>query len=142
MKLHPHLALSFNGQCEAAFKLYERCFNGTIVFMLTWGDSPMAADAPPGWASKIYHATLSIGDAVIAGGDVAPDKYATPKGFSVIVDTDDPMLAERAFQALAEDGTVDMPLQETFWAARFGTLVDQFGLSWTINCEKAVEAAS
>jgi uncharacterized glyoxalase superfamily protein PhnB len=90
MKLHPHLALSFNGQCEAAFKLYEQCFNGTIVFMLTWGNSPMAAEAPSGWESKIYHATLKIGDAVIAGGDVAPERYATPKGFSVIVDMDDP----------------------------------------------------
>jgi PhnB protein len=136
VKLHPHLALAFNGQCEAAFKLYEQCFNGTIVFMLTWGNSPMAAEAPKGWESKIYHATLKIGDAVIAGGDVAPDRYATPKGFSVIVDMDDPALAERAFQALSDQGTVDMPLQETFWAARFGAVTDRFGVPWSINCEK------
>ena len=47
--------------------------------------------------------------------------------------------AERVFQALKEHGTVTMPLQETFWAGRFGVLVDQFGIPWSINCEKAVE---
>jgi PhnB protein len=46
MDLNPCINLSFDGQCEAAFKLYERCLNGTITFMLTWGESPMAADAP------------------------------------------------------------------------------------------------
>jgi PhnB protein len=136
MKLHPHVALAFNGQCEAAFKLYEQCFDGTVTYMLTWGNSPMAAEAPPGWEAKIYHASLRIGDATIAGGDVAPDRYATPKGFSMIVDLDDPAVAERAFHALAEDGKIEMPLQETFWAARFGAVVDRFGVPWSINCEK------
>jgi uncharacterized glyoxalase superfamily protein PhnB len=44
--------------------------------------------------------------------------------------------AERIFKALAENGTVQMPLQETFWALRFGVLADQFGVPWLINCEK------
>jgi len=52
MELHPQISLAFNGQCGAAFRLYEECFNGTISFMITWGKSPAAADAPPEWGEK------------------------------------------------------------------------------------------
>ena len=61
MKLNVQISLSFNGQCEAAFRFYERCLNGTLAFLLTWGDSPMAGQAPPGWDAKVAHATLKIG---------------------------------------------------------------------------------
>jgi len=140
MKLHAHISLAFDGRCEAAFRFYERCLEGTISFMLTWGKSPMAGDAPPDWESKIFHAALKVGDSVITGGDVAPDRYGQPKGFSVVLQMDDSAAAERIFHALAEDARIEMPLQETFWASRFAVLVDQFGIPWTINCEQAMEA--
>jgi uncharacterized glyoxalase superfamily protein PhnB len=63
MRLTPNLA--FGGQCEAAFKFYERCFGGKIVFMLTYGKSPMAEQVPPRWREKIFHATLTVGDNVM-----------------------------------------------------------------------------
>ena len=135
MKLIPQISLTFNGQCEAAFRLYAQCMNGTIAYMLTWGDSPMAADAPPGWDAKIYHATLKIGDTAVAGGDALPNHYEQPKGFQILLQMDDPVAAERVFQALAENGRVGMPIQKTFWASRFGVLIDQFGIPWSINCE-------
>ena len=50
--------------------------------------------------------------------------------------TKDPAEAERLFRALAENGQVQMPIQETLWAARFGMCVDRFGISWLINCER------
>jgi PhnB protein len=115
--------------------------NGTIAFMLTWGDSPMAGEAPAGWDAKIAHATLEIGDTVISGSDPPPDRYHQPKGFEIVLQMDDPAAAERVFQALAENGQIAMPLQETFWAIRFGVLVDQFGIPWSINCEKAAGSA-
>jgi PhnB protein len=58
------------------------------------------------------------------------------KGFSVNLSVDKPAEAERVFNALAQNGTVRMPIKETFWAERFGMLVDQFGTPWMINCEK------
>jgi PhnB protein len=134
MKWNP--LLSFRGQCEAAFKFYERCFGGNIVTMLTYGDSPQAEPVPQEWREKILHATLTVGDNVLMGGDVLPEQYEQPKGFQVLIGINDPLDAERIFQALAEQGTVRMPLQETFWAVRFGVLVDQFGIPWTINCEQ------
>ena len=71
------------------------------------------------------------------GSDAPPGRYEEPKGFSVSVQIKDPAEAERIFQALAENGKVQMPIQQTFWAERFGMLVDQFGTPWMINCEKA-----
>ena len=134
MQLNPYL--SFDGRCEAAFKFYERCLRGTIHAMLTHENSPMADQVPPGWRKKIMHARMTVGDNVLMGGDVPPDHYQQAKGFSVCLGIDEPAEAERAFRALAENGTIQMQLQETFWARRFGTLVDQFGIPWMINCEK------
>jgi PhnB protein len=142
MKLNPQFALSFNGTCEAAFRCYERCLNGTITFMLTWGNSPSAADAPADWGDKIYHATLKVGDIVIMGGDQPPDRYDQPKGFELVLPMDDPLAAERVFQELAEGGTIKMPLQETVWANRFGVLIDRFGIPWTVNCERVAQATT
>ena len=65
-----------------------------------------------------------------------PDKYQKPRGFALQFNLSDPVEAERIFKALAENGMVQMPLQETFWAFRFGVLVDQFSIPWIINCEK------
>jgi PhnB protein len=135
MTLTAHV--SFNGQCEAAFKFYEGCLGGKIVTMLTWGDSPMAAQGPPDFEYKILHATLMFGDSMLAGSDAPPGQYQKPQGFSVLVGIDDPEKGARIFNALAENGTVQMPFQKTFWARGFGVLTDQFGVSWEINCEQA-----
>ena len=135
MQLNPYL--TFNGQCEAAFKFYERCLGGKIEAMFTHGNSPMADQAPPEWRNKIMHARLTVGDQVLMGADAPPGHYEEAKGFSVSVGIDDPGNAERIFHDLAENGTVRMPIQQTFWAVRFGMLVDQFGIPWMVNCEKA-----
>jgi PhnB protein len=135
MQLNPYL--TFNGQCEAAFKFYEQCLGGKIVAMLTHEGSPMAEHVPSEWRNKIMHACLTVGDRELMGSDSPPEHYEETKGFSVQLGIDDPVEAERIFQALAENGTVQMPIQETFWAARFGMVVDQFGIPWMINCEQA-----
>jgi PhnB protein len=135
MQLNSYLA--FNGQCEAAFKFYEQCLKGKIVTMLTHGDLPIAKQAPPGWQNQILHASLIVGDQVLMGADAPPDHYKKPQGFSVTLGLTDKAEAERIFQALAESGTVQTPLQETFWAVRFGMLIDRFGIPWMINCGQA-----
>jgi PhnB protein len=136
MQLNPYLL--FNGQCEAAFKFYERCLGGKLEMMLRHGESPMAQQVPPEWRDRIMHARLVVGDKVLMGSDAPPDHYEEPRGFSVSIGIDDPGKAERIFQAMAEKGTVRMPLQKTFWALRFGMLVDQFGIPWMVNCEEPV----
>src|SRR5712671_6796063 len=116
MNFNPRIGLSCDGQCEAAFQFYERCLNGKIAFMLRWGESPMAKDAPAEWSGKILHARLVIGDSALLGADALPGSYQAPRGFSLMLSLDDPGETERVFSALSENGTVRMPLQETFWA--------------------------
>ncbi len=129
--------LHFDGHCEAAFKFYEKCLGGKIEGMFFWEGTPAAEQVPAEWRSKVMHVSLKAGDEVLMGADVPPDRYQKPQGFSVTVGVKDPAEAERIFHALAENGEVTMPIQKTFWAFRFGMLVDQFGIPWMVNCEKA-----
>lgn len=134
MQLNPYL--SFAGQCEAAFKFYAQCLGGKTAMKLTYGETPMAEQTPSGWRDKIAHMRLVVGDKILMGSDAPPERYEQAKGFFVTLGIDEPADAERIFHALAENGTVQMPIQETFWARRFGMLVDQFGTPWMVNCEK------
>jgi PhnB protein len=128
--------LNFNGQCEDAFKFYERCLGGKIEAMMTHEGTPTADHVPADWRKKILHARLTVGEQALMGSDSPPDRYEKPQGFSVSIDVKTPADAERVFNALAEKGTVRMQLQQTFWAARFGMLVDRFGTPWMINCSQ------
>jgi PhnB protein len=134
MQLNPYL--TFNGQCEAAFKFYEQCLGGKIEAMMPHAGTPAEEHVPVEWRDKIMHARLAVGEGVLMGSDAPPERYEKPRGFSVSLQIKDPAQAERAFHALAEGGAVQMPIQPTFWAARFGMLVDRFGTPWMINCDK------
>ena len=142
LQLNPYL--SFNGQCEAAFKFYERLLGGKIECIMPYESRPTDYPVPAEWRKNILHVTLRVGDQVLMGADVPPDRYKKPQGFSITLGLKDPAEAERIFQALTEIGTVEMALQETFWAVRFGVLVDRFGIPWTVNCERpaCLDAAS
>jgi PhnB protein len=136
MQWNPYLG--FNGDCQEAFKYYERVLGGKIIAMITHADMPAEAQAqtPPDWKNKIMHARLIVGDQVLMGSDAPPDHFEKTQGMSVALQVDDPNDAERIFAALADNGTVRMPIQPTFWAIRFGMLTDRFGIPWMVNCEK------
>jgi PhnB protein len=129
--------LMFKGDCEAAFKTYEQCLGGKIEFMMKFGESPMAAQTPAEWHQKVMHARVTVCGEDITGSDATPEQYVKPQGFAMQLNLGDASEADRIFGVLADHGTVQMPLQETFWALRFGVLVDRFGVPWAINCEKA-----
>ena len=128
--------LYFDGNCQAAFRFYERCLGGQLVRMLTHKDSPMADKAPAELRDRVMHARLVVGDAVLMGSDGMPGQHDVPKGFSVNIGVDTPAEADRIFSALSQNGTVNMPIQETFWALRFGMLVDRYGIPWMVNCDR------
>jgi PhnB protein len=140
MQLNPYLL--FDGQCETAFKFYEKLLGGKIIAMMTHEGTPAANSVPADWRGKIIHARLAIGDQILMGSDAPPAHQQKPQGFSVNISVNDPAEAERIFHALEENGTVTMPFGETFWATRFGMLVDRFGIPWMVNCEKAAEKAA
>ena len=134
MQLNPYLF--FNGQCEAAFKFYAELLGGKILAMMTHAGTPAENQVPPEWREKIIHARMVIGEQLLMGSDAPPGHFHQPQGFSVSLMIDKPEDAERIFHTLAENGTVKMPLQKTFWAIRFGMLVDRFGIPWMVNCEE------
>jgi PhnB protein len=82
------------------------------------------------------HVTLAVGDGLSMGCDAPPQRYEKPQGLFVQIEIEHAADADRLFQALSENGTVRMPLQQTFWTARFGMLIDQFGTPWMINCSQ------
>jgi PhnB protein len=134
MQINPYL--TFPGNCEEAFQFYAECLGGKIEAMMTHAGTPMAEHTPKEWHGKILHARMNVGGAILMASDAPPGRYEKPQGVSVSLGIDKVAEAERVFHALAEDGSMTMPIQQTFWAARFGMLVDKFGIAWMINCEK------
>ena len=135
MQLNPYLL--FNGQCEEAFKFYERTLGAKIESVLSAEGTPAEAHTPPDWRKKVLHGRITLNGDTVMASDCPPERYAQPQGFSLNLSYADPSEAERIFSALSEGGQVQMPIQETFWAVRFGMVVDRFGIPWMVNSEKA-----
>ena len=135
MQVSPYL--SFAGRCERAFAFYEQCLGGQSGQIFRYAGTPMAGQVPADWQDKVMHGSITVGEQVLLGADVAPVRYQGPKGFSLSLQLRDMAEAERIFKDLAQDGRVVFPLEKTFWAARFGMVVDRFGIPWLINCEEA-----
>ena len=134
--------LHFNGNCSEALSFYAKLLGGGIAFRMTYGESPAAAQTPPAMRNQIIHARLDLGGQFLLGCDTPTDRYHLPQGFNVMLAVETPEEAERIFNALADNGTVTMPFQETFWARRFGMCTDRFGIPWMVNCAKPDEAVS
>ena len=132
MQINPYLV--YNGNCEAAFKFYEKALGAKIDAMLTHEGAPKEMPMPPNWSKKIMHAKLSIDGGMIMASDAPPDHYHKPQGFSVALQVEDPADAERKFKALSEGGTVTMAFGKTFFSKGFGMCTDQFGIPWMVNC--------
>jgi PhnB protein len=131
MKVNPYLM--YNGNCEAAFKFYEKVLGGKIEMMLTHEGAPESMPTPPEWKKKIMHARMSIDGEVIMASDAPPGHFHKPQGFSVSLQVQDPAEAERKFKALSEGGNVNMAFGKTFFSRGFGMCVDQFGIPWMVN---------
>lgn len=134
MQVSPYL--TFNGNCAEAFKFYEQALGAKIEAIMPFEGSPMGEAVPADWSSKVLHASMLIGEARVMGSD-APPGYEQPQGISVSLSLQDAAKGEEIFNALSENGQVQMPYQATFWAAGFGMCVDRFGIPWMVNVEQA-----
>ena len=135
MQLNPYLI--FNGNCEEALQFYERVLGAKVDCLLRHEATPAEQNIPHEWRKKVMHARFTINGQPVMASDCPPQHYQPPQGFSVTLGIEDPAEADRVFAALAEQGNVRMPIAETFWARRFGMLVDRFGIPWMVNCAKA-----
>jgi len=130
MQVNPYL--HYNGNCEAAFKYYEKALGAKIEMMMTHESAPPDMPTPPDWKKKIMHARISLDGEVLMGSDAPPGHFHQPQGFSVSLTIDDPADAERKFKALSEGGSVNMAFAKTFFAKGFGMCVDKFGIPWMV----------
>jgi PhnB protein len=134
MQLIPYL--NFDGQCKEAFDFYAGVLGGKITGRMTYGDSPMCEQMPADSRDRIMHSQLDIDGAVLMGADGPPPHAPQSVGTTINIMVDTPADAERIFAALAEGGDVKMAMAETFWAQRWGMLVDRYGKPWMVNCMK------
>ena len=128
--------ISFKGDCEAAVNFYKEALGAEILFMGRVGDSPMKGMGAPDDA--IMHCTLKIGDThLMACDNMSPDHPVNVgNNISLAIGTNDIAGADTMFNKMSDGGNVLMPMQETFWAERFGMLTDKFGINWMFNVDK------
>src|SRR5262249_16789582 len=131
MKINP--SLMFSGACGNAFRRYASLFDGEIVLMLTYGESPAKSQVPEAGHERVWFARPGAGGVDIPGGDLASPE--TPGVFSWVMGVPTADEADRVFAGLADGGEVLMPLQATHWSPRYGVVRDPFGIRWEINCD-------
>ncbi|HTY49966.1 MAG TPA: hypothetical protein VMB48_09770, partial [Steroidobacteraceae bacterium] len=109
--------------------------------LLSYGESPMAAQTDSRWHDRIVHAALLLGDTELTGVDLLPHDYQVPRGFFVTLTVEGPDRGEAIFRSLAEQGQIRLPFARTFWSPGFGVLVDRFGVPWEINSAQFATSA-
>ena len=138
MKMNTYV--NFAGTCAEAFRFYEKHLGGKISMMMTHGQAPDQSQIRPEWKDAVLHARITLGGEELMGADIPNAQPMRSAYVSLGVDTDTE--AERMFAALADGGEVFMPMQETFFATRFGQLRDRFGINWMIVHERPMPAGA
>jgi PhnB protein len=128
--------LNYGGNCEQAFRFYEKHLGGKITSMMTHGQNPGPSNVPPELKNTILHARLSIGETELLASDVPPERFQPMRSVYLSLSLDSTSEAERVYALLSEGGQIFMPMQETFFAFRFAMLRDKFGTSWMIIHER------
>lgn len=126
--------LTFNGNCEEAMNFYAKCLNGEIVATNRFSEMP---EVPAGSENNIMHMELRAGEMTLFAADNMPGQPAPTAGTNITLSIMTTNIEEQTtmFNNLAEGGHIIMPLENTFWGARFGMLVDKYGFNWMTNCQ-------
>jgi PhnB protein len=135
MKLNTYL--NFGGNCEQAFRFYEKHLGGKLGMITTWDQMPNASkNVPPGMEKAVLHARIELGGAILMGSDVPPGQFQPISSSYLSLSVTSSEEAERIHAILADGGEIFMPMEETFFAFRFSMLRDKFGTSWMIIHER------
>lgn len=139
-KINPYL--NFAGDCKDAFERYKEIFGGEFSAISTFADVPSGEglEVTEEEKGRIMHVSLPIGGDMLMGSDSMPG-METIRGnnMSVSFHPESEADARRVFDALAEGGTVTVPLEKTFWDALFGMCTDKFGINWMVNYDLSTE---
>ncbi len=126
--------VNFAGRCAEAFRFYEKHLGATITMMMTHDQAPGPSQLPAEWGQAVLHARALIGGTQLLGADIPNAQPMRSAYLSLHVDS--VAEAERIYVALSDAGEVLMPMEETFFATRFGQVRDQFGVNWMILNER------
>jgi PhnB protein len=126
--------VNYPGNCEEAFRFYEKHLGGKITLMMTHGQAPASAAAQPGSEKNILHARIEIGGAVLMGADIPNAEPMRSAYLTLRLGSDKE--AEAIYAILSKDGQVFMKMEQTFFASRFAMLRDKFGTSWMLLHEE------
>ncbi len=126
--------LFFSGRCEEALSFYEIALGAKTTMKMRFNESP--EPVPPGmlqsgFESKIMHASFKIGAMTLMASDGCDDKSRFD-GLRLALTLSSNESCEKCFHALADGGTIDMPLVKTFWSPLYGMVTDKFGLGWMV----------
>jgi PhnB protein len=132
--------VNFAGNCEEALNFYKEVLGGEVLQISHMGEGQM--EVPEHVKGKVMHARLKIGENVLYMSDTFdPASVTQGNNISLSLQPDTIAQTEDLFAKLSTGGIVKMPLQDTFWGARFGMFVDKFGIHWMFNCELKQEPA-
>jgi PhnB protein len=126
--------VTFAGNCEEALNFYKEALGGEVIQISHMGDGQM--EVPENLKDKVMHARMKIGESVLYMSDTFdPTSVKQGNNVSLSLEIEDTTKLEKLFNELSAGGTVKMPLEDTFWGARFGMLTDKFGIHWMMNCQ-------
>jgi PhnB protein len=138
MHINPYL--NFNGNTEEAFNFYKSVFGGEFVMLQRFKDAPDGDKLPEGTQNKVMHVSLPIGkNNILMGTDACESmgfKLAFGNNTYLCLGPDSREETERVFNALAEGGEVEAPLNDTFWGAYYGSVKDKYGVHWMLNFQE------
>jgi PhnB protein len=133
--------LTFAGNCEEALNFYKETLGAEVIHISYMGEGGM--EVPENVKGKVMHSRLKIGEnELFLSDNFDPSSVKQGNNVSLSLQTDDIPQTENLFSNLSAGGKVIMPLQDTFWGARFGMFTDKFGIQWMLNCELPKEAPS
>lgn len=137
--MHVTAYLFYNGNCAEALAFYEKAIGAKIDYCNTYGSSPAAEHLPAEMKGLIINAAFRIGDSLLMASDARPDLWkGAPQGFAICINTASVEEAEKVYTGLLDGAQeIRMPLGSTFFAERFGYVIDKFGVAWMIIFEKA-----
>jgi len=130
MDVQPYLV--FEGRCDEAIEFYKKAIDAKVDMLMRFKDAPDQSMVTPGNQDKVMHAAIRAGNTQLLMSDGHCTGNPNFSGIALALSTASDTDAERVFNALAVGGVVNVALTKTFFAKRFGMLVDKFGVGWMV----------
>jgi PhnB protein len=135
MRVEPYLMMS--GRADDAIAFYQTAIDAKTVMVLRFDDSPEPHQMPlpPNWGQKVMHCGLMVGSTLVMLSDGMSTEPVNYNGVTLSITADSEAQAKKMFDALAQGGSIFMPMGKTFWSPCFGMCCDKFGVSWMVGLD-------